>query len=462
MISETLRAELRAALSPETFVEGDALAGRAAGWSRRDGIQAALLARPASTDEVAAVLRICHAHRQPVITHGGLTGLVHGADTTPSDLVLSTERLRAIESIDPAQRVAVVQSGVTLQAVQEAADAQGLAFPLDLGSRGSATIGGNASTNAGGNRVVRYGMTRDMILGVEAVLADGTVIPAMNRLIKNNAGYDLKHLFIGSEGTLGVITRLVLRLREKPARQDVAMVAVPGFDEIVALLKHMDRALGGSLSAFEAMWPEFYELVTTPPAKGRPPVPRGHPLYALIECSGGGSPADAERFSSALEQAMEQGLVADAAIAQSQAEAAAIWALRDDVGQTMRDSPPVTFDVSLPIDRMPGYLDEVRPALAKRFPGSLLWVFGHLGDGNLHLVLKPAMPASQARPDAEAIVYSALRALGGSVSAEHGIGFEKKAWLDVSRSPAEIELMRSLKACLDPQGILNPGRIFSL
>ncbi len=462
MPNEKLLKELRAALPAEAFVEGEALASRAAGWSRRDGIQAALLVRPASTGEVATVLRLCNEHRQPVITHGGLTGLVHGADTTPADLVLSTERMRAIESIDPAQRVAVVQAGATLQAVQEAADAQGLAFPLDLGSRGSATVGGNASTNAGGNRVVRYGMTRDMILGVEAVLADGTVIPAMNRLIKNNAGYDLKHLFIGAEGTLGVITRLVLRLREKPARQDVAMVAVPDFASMVGLLKHMDRALGGSLSAFEAMWPEFYALVTTPPAKGRPPVPHGHAMYALIECSGGGSPADAERFASALEQAMEQGLVADAAIAQSQAEAAAIWALRDDVGQTMRDAPPVTFDVSLPINLMPGYLDEVRPALAKRFPESLLWVFGHLGDGNLHLVLKPGMPASQARPDAEAIVYSALRAVGGSVSAEHGIGFEKKAWLEVSRSPAEIALMRSLKACLDPNGILNPDRIFSL
>lgn len=461
MVSEALRTRLRECLPPEALLEGEALASRPAGFLRPDTVQAALLVRPGSTEEVAAVLRLCHEHRQPVVTHGGLTGLVHGADTTPADLVLSTERMRAIEEIDPAQRVAVVQAGVTLQALQEAVDAQGLAFPLDLGARGSATLGGNASTNAGGNRVVRYGMTRDMVLGVEAVLADGTVIPAMNRLIKNNAGYDLKHLFIGSEGTLGVITRLVLRLREKPARQDVALVAVPGFAQLVALLKHMDRTLGGSLSAFEAMWPEFYELVTTPPAKGRPPLPHGHPLYALIESSGGGGPGDAERFAAACEQAMEAGLIADAAIAQSQAEAAAIWGLRDDVAQCLREGAPFTYDVSLPIESMPGYLDAVRPAIARRFPNHRTWVFGHMGDGNLHLVIAAGEASLQARADAEAIVYPPLQALGGSVSAEHGIGFEKKAWLAVSRSPQEIELMRSLKRCLDPLGILNPGRVFS-
>ena len=461
MPSEALRSRLREILPPQALVEGEALASRVAGFMRKTKVGAVLLVRPGSTEELAAVLRECHAHRQAVVTHGGLTGLVHATDTTPADLVVSTERMRAIEEIDPVQRVAVVQAGVTLQALQEAVDAQGLAFPLDLGARGSATLGGNASTNAGGNRVVRYGMARDMILGVEAVLADGTVIPAMNRLIKNNAGYDLKHLFIGSEGTLGVISRLVLRLREKPARQDVALVAAPGFQELAALLKHMDRALGGSLSAFEAMWPEFYELVTTPPAQGRPPLAHGHALYALVESSGGEAPGEAGRLEAACEQAMAAGLLVDAAIAQSQAEAAAIWALRDDVGQVMRHGRPFAYDISLPIESMPRYLDAVRPAIAGRFPNHRTWVFGHLGDGNLHLVSFVGDDSPQARVDADAIVYRPLEALGGSVSAEHGIGFEKKDWLGISRSPQEIDLMRSLKHCLDPLGILNPGRIFS-
>ena len=291
MIDPQLVATLRAALPPVALVEGDALAARFDDFRGRSPMQAGLLVRPGSTAEVVTVLKACHAAGQPVVTHGGLTGLVHGADTAPGDLVLSLERMRRIESIDAVQRVAVVEAGVTLQALQEAADEQGLAFPLDLGARGSATLGGNAATNAGGNRVLRFGMTREMVLGLEAVLADGTVLPAMNALIKNNAGYDLKHLFIGSEGTLGVITRLALRLREKPARQDVAFVAVDSFDAVTGLLKHMDRALGGALSAFEVMWPAFYELVTTPPALGRAPLPHGSAYYVLVEALGAGEDA---------------------------------------------------------------------------------------------------------------------------------------------------------------------------
>ncbi|MDH5210982.1 MAG: FAD-binding oxidoreductase [Betaproteobacteria bacterium] len=459
MIDSSLLARLKAALPADALVAGDGLAGRTEDWMHLQPIRARLLLRPASTGEVSAALALCQAAGQPVITHGGLTGLVHGTDTTPADVVLSLERMRNIESIDPLQRVAVVEAGVTLQQLQEAADEQGLAFPLDLGARGSATLGGNASTNAGGNRVLRFGMTREMVLGLEVVLADGTVVPAMNRLIKNNSGYDLKQIFIGAEGTLGVITRLVLRLREKPSRQDVAFAAVPGFDALAALLKHMDRSLGGGLSAFEVMWPDFYELVTTPPANGRPPVPQGSPFYVLIESMGGESTADTGRFQSALEKAVEDGLVADAVVAQSQAEVAAIWALRDDVMQTARWGLPFTFDVSLPIADMAAYVERVKARLRANWPSVRAFVFGHMGDGNLHLVISPDGLPADARAALERIVYAPLQALGGSISAEHGIGLEKKAWLPISRSPAEIALMRTLKQALDPRGILNPGRV---
>ncbi|MDH5579115.1 MAG: FAD-binding oxidoreductase, partial [Betaproteobacteria bacterium] len=417
MIDSSLFARLKAALPADALVAGDGLAGRTEDWMHLQPIRARLLLRPASTGEVSAALALCQAAGQPVITHGGLTGLVHGTDTTPADVVLSLERMRNIESIDPLQRVAVVEAGVTLQQLQEAADEQGLAFPLDLGARGSATLGGNASTNAGGNRVLRFGMTREMVLGLEVVLADGTVVPAMNRLIKNNSGYDLKQIFIGAEGTLGVITRLVLRLREKPSRQDVAFAAVPGFDALAALLKHMDRSLGGGLSAFEVMWPDFYELVTTPPANGRPPVPQGSPFYVLIESMGGESTADTGRFQSALEKAVEDGLVADAVVAQSQAEVAAIWALRDDVMQTARWGLPFTFDVSLPIADMAAYVDRVKARLRANWPSVRAFVFGHMGDGNLHLVISPDGLPADARAALERIVYAPLQAVGGSISA---------------------------------------------
>jgi FAD/FMN-containing dehydrogenase len=459
MIEPGLFARLKAALPPDALVAGKDLAGRTEDWMHLQPVRASLLIRPANTGEVSTALALCHAAGQSVITQGGLTGLVHGADTTEADVVLSLERMRRIESIDPLQRVASVEAGVTLQQLQEAADEQGLAFPLDLGARGTATLGGNAATNAGGNRVLRFGMTREMVLGLEAVLADGTVVPAMNRLIKNNSGYDLKQLFIGSEGTLGVITRLVLRLREKPARQEVAFAAVPSFDALAALLKHMDRALGGGLSAFEVMWPEFYELVTTPPAKGRAPVPHGSPYYVLVESMGGGSPGDAERFQSAFEQAAQDGLVADAAVAQSQSEVAAIWALRDDVLQTARWGMPLTFDVSLPIVDMPAYVERVKAELRSSWPGVRAYVFGHMGDGNLHLVISPDGLPADARPAVERMIYAPLEQMGGAISAEHGIGLEKKRWLPISRSPAEIALMRTLKQALDPKGILNPGRV---
>jgi FAD/FMN-containing dehydrogenase len=309
--------------------------------------------------------------------------------------------------------------------------------------------------------VIRYGMMRDMVLGLEVVLADGTILSSMNRLIKNNAGYDLKQVFIGSEGTLGIITRLVLRLREKPRSQDVAIVAVPSFEALTRLLKHADSALGGSLSAFEVMWQSFYRLVTSPPARGKPPVGHDHPYYVLIESLGANARLDSERFVAALETAIETKLISDAAVAQSEAERRAFWALRDDVVQVVVGGMPVVFDISLPLAAMEQYVAALGRDLAAGIGEHRLWIFGHLGDGNLHVIVQ-VQPQDYMvlRPKIEAIVYGPLGRLGGSVSAEHGIGLEKKPYLSVCRSEGEIALMRALKAALDPAGILNPGKIF--
>jgi FAD/FMN-containing dehydrogenase len=385
---------------------------------------------------------------------------VHLSDAASDEVILSLERMRTIERIDPLQCVAQVQAGVPLQALQEAAVLHGLFFPLDLGARGTATLGGNASTNAGGNRVIRYGMTRDMVLGVEAVLADGTVISSLNQLIKNNAGYDLKHLFIGSEGTLGVITRLVLRLREMPTTTNMCFASFDSFDKVLAFLKHMDRSLGGTLSAFEVMWRDFYQLVTSPPARGVPPVSQHYPLYALVESQGADRELDTQRFNNAMEKALETGLIVEAAIAQSGADCQAFWSLRDDVEQVLRLGVPVIFDVSLPLAEMDGYTSKLRTAMREEIGEHRLFIFGHLGDGNLHLAV-PTTPATYMalRPKIEAVVYGGLKSFCGSVSAEHGIGLEKKPWLAISRTQEEIALMRTIKTAIDPKGILNPGKV---
>jgi FAD/FMN-containing dehydrogenase len=440
MTDAALLTRLREIVGEGGFLPGSAVAERDAATGRPGALRADALLRPRSTAEVSAVLRACHAARQPVVIHGGMTGLVRGTDAAPHELIVSLERMDRIEEIDPVSRTAVAQAGVKLQGLQEAVEEKGLMFPLDLGARGSATIGGNIATNAGGNRVVRYGMMREMVLGLEAVLADGTVVSALNRLIKNNSGYDLKHLFIGSEGTLGVVTRASLRLRERPRGQQVAV------------------ALGGQLSAFEVMWREHYDLVTHPPAASVSPLAGQHAFYVLIESHS----ADQGALVAALEEASAAGLVDDAAVARSQAERNALWAIRDDVGQLRRFAPILAFDVSLPIAAMEDYTASVRSRLAARWPGAHCSTFGHLADGNLHFVFAPGSDDAQTRRAVEEIVYSPLAAVRGAISAEHGIGLEKKPWLPVSRTPEEIALMRLLKSALDPEGILNPGKVIDV
>lgn len=453
---ETLTPQLGA----KGVMTGDAVAQRSAGIWRSDTIAAPVIFRPSNTAEVAAVLRACHDARQTVVTHGGLTGLVEGAIATPADVVLSTERLDEIESVDALDRSMLLQAGVKLQHAQERATAEGLMLPLDMGARGSCTVGGNAATNAGGNRVIRYGMSRDVILGLEAVLADGTVISSLNTMLKNNAGYDLKQLFIGSEGTLGVITRLVLRLRPAWRSQETALLACHDFTKVCSLLHHLDASLGGTLSAFEVMWQDFYALVAA--AHDRPPLPIDFPFYVLVEALGGNDEEDRQRFLHAIEAAGTQELVIDAVICKSGAEREVLWAMRDNVEKTLEHGPALVFDVSLRLSAMDAYVKNVLLRLDSAVPGHRTWVFGHAGDGNLHLVCAAGDAESVEREKIERAVYAPLQDVGGSISGEHGIGLEKKPWLSVSRSADEISLMRQLKVALDPRGILNPGRVFDV
>ncbi|MCZ6887784.1 MAG: FAD-binding oxidoreductase [Gammaproteobacteria bacterium] len=439
---------------------GDDVSARTVGIWRGEPMQAKAIVRPRTTAEVSAVMKTCFDAGQTVVAQGGRTNLAASADTSDRDIVVSLERMNQIEEISTVDRTMTVQSGVLLQTIQERADECGLMYPLDIGARGSCTIGGNIATNAGGNRVIRYGMTRDMVLGVEAVLADGTVVASMNEMIKNNAGYDLKQLFIGSEGTLGIVTRAVLRLREQPRSQETMFVAVDEFDKLPTLLKLMDAKLGGTLSAFEVMWDNFYRLVTTEPAKSIPPISGDYPYYVLIEAMGGDEQNDGARAEAALTDAYESGLVADAVVAQSEAQRMGLWAMRDDVEQVNRFHPRFIFDVSMRVSKMAGYVDHVNSRLESEFDGAYKnFTFGHIGDGNIHFAIS-AGDDEGAHAAVERCVYEPLADIGGSVSAEHGVGLEKKPYLGLSRTIEELDLMRTLKRALDPKGILNPGIIF--
>lgn len=444
------------------MLTGQEVASRSDSWPPTGGCTAKAIIRPASTEELAAVMRLCFEANQSVVTHGGLTGLVHGAKADADDIVISLERMRRLEPVDEANRAITVEAGVTLQSVHEAADEAGLLFPLDLGARGSATIGGNISTNAGGNSVIRYGMVRDQVLGVEAVLADGTIISSLKSVIKNNTGYDLKQLFIGSEGTLGIVTKAVLRLRPKPRSRNTALVALDDFEKLGRFLRIMDSALGGTLSAFEVMWNDFYSLITGHSDAHGLPLSADHAFYVLIESTGSHEDIDRSRFQLALEEAFEEELIVDAAIAESQQQRNNLWAIRDDIEAMVKGLfPPMTFDVSLGIPGMDSYASEVRQKLIEASPNGRMVTFGHLGDGNIHLVITVGSLEPEAVRSVEEIVYGCLVKYNGVISAEHGIGLEKRDYLHISRSPEEVALMQTMKQAIDPKNLLNPGKIFA-
>jgi FAD/FMN-containing dehydrogenase len=424
----------------------------------RPGEPPLALLRPASTPEVSRALAICHAAGIPVVTQGGRTGLVLGQLPRAGEVVLSMERMAAIEAIDPDGAVATVQAGVVLQVLQDRADALGLMFPLDLGARGSCTIGGNISTNAGGNRVIRYGMTRELVIGLEVVLADGTVLDGLRPIIKNNTGPDLKHLFIGSEGTLGVVTRAMLRLVPKAAERTVALCAASEFAHVRSLLRHARTQLAGELTAFEVMWDSYFSRAVGLVGKAAPIAP-GHALYVLLEASGphAGVVANLERT---LDEALRQGIVTDAVLAKSGAEIAQLWELRDrSVEVTRLLAPVVSFDVSVPITEMESFVVELESAARGIDARCQTIVYGHLGDGNLHLAIHQPPDRPEAAEAIERAVYELVGARRGSISAEHGIGILKRRFLPYSRTPQEIASMRSLKDALDPRHILNRGRV---
>ena len=429
-------------------------------WTMHQPLKAKCLVLPRSTEDVSKVMKICSSENQAVVIHGGLTNLVGSTVTTGNEVVISVEKLNEIEEIDPSSRTMTVQSGVILQQVQDEAKRHNLLFPLNFGAKGSARIGGIISTNAGGLRVFKYGMTRNLVLGLEVVLADGTIISSIKKIIKDNSGYDLKHMFIGAEGTLGIVTKAVLRLFEAPKSRTSAFVGLASYDHVIQLLKYMDQGLAGNLSGFELIWKYTYEIMTGPHASVGPPLPADYEYYVLLESLGADPELDQSRMEQLLGDALEDEMIQDAVLANSDADLNWFWTIREDVHVFVSQTRNTQhFDVSLPIALIGEIMNKISKSLYAIEEVEQVHIFGHVADGNMHLIISKSRQGEDIIHQINEVIYSQLQPIGGSVSAEHGIGIDKKRYLHYSRSEEEISLMKKLKVALDPLNILNPGKI---
>ena len=451
----------------QVLTEGD-LAAWELDWRQRWRGRALAVVRPGSTGEVAAVVRACAAHGTAIVAQGGNTGLVGAGvpDASGTQVLLSLARLNRIRGLDRANLTLTAEAGCVLQAVQQAAAAAGLLFPLSLAAEGSCTIGGNLATNAGGTQVLRYGNARALCLGLEAVTAAGDIWHGLAGLRKDNTGYDLRDLLIGSEGTLAIITAATLVLHPRPAATMTALAACASLADCVALLEAAQQQLGAGLTGFEAMNAASLALVARHFAPLHQPLAPA-PWTVLVELSDSEGPAHATaRFEALLGDALQAGTIGDAAVAQSVAQSRTMWQLRESIPLAQSaQGLNIKHDIGLPLSNIPAFCAATDAALTARWPGVQLVNFGHLGDGNLHYNVQapPGSDAAAFLRDEEhainALVYDAVSAHGGSISAEHGIGVLKREQLAQRKDPTALAMMRAIKAALDPQGLLNPGRV---
>ena len=434
-------------------------------WRGKYQGTSSLLLKPDSTETVSKILSICNETRTAIVPQGGNTGLVGGQIPFNNEIILSLSRLNRIRDVDASGMNMIAEAGATLAAVQDAAAKTDRLFPLSIASEGSATIGGNVSTNAGGVHVLHYGNTRDLVLGVEAVLADGRVLDMLRTLHKDNTGYDLKQLFIGAEGTLGIVTAVALKLFPQPAERVTALIAVRDPQAAVNLLSYLQAATGGAMSAFELMPRLGLEFVLAHIPQTADPLAKPSPWYVLAEASGGAN----SHLEDALENALSSsGLVTDAVIAQSDTQRAALWKLREGMSEAQKpEGGSIKHDVSVPINSIPAFLKEGIAAVEKLAPGVRPVPFGHLGDGNIHFNFTVPKNGDNAAflarwNEIQDTVHDIVKRYHGSISAEHGLGIMKVHEIERYKSAAELDVMRALKRTLDPNNILNPGKVVAI
>ncbi|WP_416558751.1 FAD-binding oxidoreductase [Limnohabitans sp. yimb22184] len=440
-------------------------------WRKRVKGRALAVVRPGNTAEVAAVVKACAAANTPIVPQGGNTGLVVGGvpNGSGTQIVLSMTRMNAVRAIDPANLTITVEAGCVLQNLQVAAEAAGFLFPLSLGAEGSCTIGGNLGTNAGGTQVVRYGNTRELCLGLEVVTAQGEVWNGLSGLRKDNTGYDLRNLMIGSEGTLGIITAATMKLYPQPAAQLTAWAAVPGMESAVQLLGLAHQRLGPGLTGFEVMNQFALGLVDKHYPQLRVPLWQGTPWCVLLENSDSENEAHARsQFEGLLEAALDQGCVTDAVVAESLTQAKGLWHIRESITLAQaQEGLNIKHDISIPVSRIPDFVAETDALLAREVPGVRMVDFGHLGDGNLHYNVQAPEGADgpaflrQYEDRVNTLVFDQVKRFGGSISAEHGVGEQKVNKLPLYKDPTALAMMRAVKQALDPQNLLNPGRVLN-
>ena len=430
-------------------------------WTRRWTPAPLAIALPASVEELQSIVRWANAAQVALVPSGGRTGLSGGAVAAHGELVLSLERMNRVLDFDAVDRTLTVQAGITLQAVHEAARGHGLLYPVDFAARGSCSIGGNIATNAGGIRVIRYGNTREWIAGLKVVAGNGELLELNRGLIKNSSGYDLRQLMIASEGTLGVVVEATLRLTDPPPPSQVMLLALPGMDALMQVFALFRGRL--SLQAFEFFTDIALKHVLAHGAQRA--IDGGHPYYVVTEFDAADETAQASALA-AFEEGVQQGWISDGVMAQSEAQAAALWRLREGITESLAPHRPYKNDVSVRVGAVPAFLHDMQHLLAREYPQVEVVWFGHIGDGNLHInVLKPeglddAAFIAQCE-HVTRLLAATLQRHGGSISAEHGIGLVKRAYLESTRSAAEIALMRGVRKVFDPNGILNPGKLFA-